>query len=61
MSANQVFHTDQGGDILGLFVLDRAETGGLSQLSSVGATYNDLAATRRDILRTLASGSWKIR
>ncbi|KAL8290252.1 hypothetical protein RQP46_003191 [Phenoliferia psychrophenolica] len=60
-SGNQVFHTDQGGDILGLFVLDRAETGGLSQLASVGATYNALAESRRDILRTLADPKWKSR
>ncbi|KAJ7156519.1 hypothetical protein C8R43DRAFT_1125712 [Mycena crocata] len=52
-AGNQVFHTDVG-DIIGLLTLGKAETGGLSQLSSVGQLYNTFADTRRDILRTLA-------
>lgn len=56
-AGNQVFHTD-AGDIIGLITLDRAAKGGLSQLSSIGQTYNAFAETRRDILRTLA-GTWK--
>ncbi|KAL8290635.1 hypothetical protein RQP46_002893 [Phenoliferia psychrophenolica] len=58
-AGNQVFHTD-AGDIIGLLTLDKAAKGGLSQLSSIGATYNSFADSRSDILRTLA-GTWKNR
>ena len=58
-AGNQVFHTD-AGDIVGLFTLGKAAKGGLSQLSSIGATYNTFAESRRDILRTLA-GTWRNR
>ncbi|KAI5475591.1 hypothetical protein MNV49_001147 [Pseudohyphozyma bogoriensis] len=52
-NGNQCFHTDSG-DIIGLFTLDKAAKGGLSQLSSIGSFYNALATSRRDVLRTLA-------
>ncbi|KAK4703941.1 hypothetical protein P7C70_g2278, partial [Phenoliferia sp. Uapishka_3] len=55
-AGNQVFHTDSG-DIIGLFTLDRAAKGGISQLASQGQVYNTFAKERRDILRTLA-GKW---
>jgi len=55
-SGNQVFHTD-AGDIVGLITLNKAAKGGLSQLSSVGQTYNYFSENRRDILRTMA-GKW---
>lgn len=57
-SGNQVFHNDGAAGIVGLITLGVAETGGLSQLSSVAATYNDLANSRRDILRVLATPDW---
>ncbi|RSH86306.1 uncharacterized protein EHS24_004548 [Apiotrichum porosum] len=58
-SGNQVYHNDGSTGIVGLLTLGRAETGGLSQLASVGHTYNELAATRRDIVRELAKDDWK--
>ncbi|WVQ82087.1 hypothetical protein IAT38_004215 [Cryptococcus sp. DSM 104549] len=57
-SGNQVFHNDGSTGIVGLITLGVAETGGLSQLSSVARTYNELASTRRDIVRELAKGDW---
>ncbi|KAI9147576.1 Taurine hydroxylase-like protein SAT17 [Paramyrothecium foliicola] len=49
----QVFHTD-AGDIIALFALESAEEGGESYLSSSWTVYNELAATRPDLIRTLA-------
>ncbi|KAK3381750.1 hypothetical protein B0H63DRAFT_511500 [Podospora didyma] len=49
----QVFHTDTG-DVIGLFALGEAEEGGQSYLSSSWRVYNELAATRPDLIRTLA-------
>jgi hypothetical protein len=49
----QVFHTD-AGDIIALFALESAEEGGESYLSSSWTVYNELAATRPDLVRTLA-------
>lgn len=49
----QVFHTDIG-DVIALFALGTAEEGGESYLSSSWTVYNDLAATRPDLIRTLA-------
>lgn len=57
-AANQVFHNDGSVGIVGLITVGIPETGGLSQLSSVAATYNDLARTRRDVVRELAKGDW---
>ncbi|WVF66484.1 hypothetical protein IAT40_001224 [Kwoniella sp. CBS 6097] len=57
-SGNQVFHNDGSAGIVGLITLGVAEKGGLSQLSSVAATYNDLAANRRDILREITKDNW---
>lgn len=54
-----MFHNDGSAGIVGLLTLGRAETGGHSQLASVGQTYNELAATRRDIVRELAKDDWK--
>lgn len=49
----QVFHTDVG-DIVALFALDIAADGGTSRISSTWKAYNELAATRPDLIRTLA-------
>ncbi|WVQ76935.1 hypothetical protein IAR50_006614 [Cryptococcus sp. DSM 104548] len=57
-SGNQVYHNDGSAGIIGLITLGVAETGGLSQLASVAHTYNELARTRRDIVRELAKGDW---
>lgn len=49
----QVFHTD-AGDIITLFALEEAESGGQSYLSSSWHVYNELARTRPDLIHTLA-------
>ena len=50
----QVFHTDSG-DIVSLFALSAAASGGASRLASTWRVYNELAATRPDLVHTLAS------
>lgn len=52
----QVFHTDSG-DIVSLFALSTAAEGGKSRLASTWRVYNELAATRPDLVETL-SGEW---
>ncbi|KAK4099839.1 Clavaminate synthase-like protein [Parathielavia hyrcaniae] len=49
----QVFHTDVG-DIIALFALGEAAEGGQSYLSSSWKVYNELAATRPDLIQTLS-------
>ncbi|KAM6498993.1 hypothetical protein JOM56_006941 [Amanita muscaria] len=49
----QVFHTDVG-DIVALFALDIASEGGTSRISSTWKAYNELAATRPDLIKTLS-------
>jgi hypothetical protein len=49
----QVFHSDVG-DLIALMALESAAAGGTSRLSSGGRIYNELAATRPDIIKTLA-------
>jgi hypothetical protein len=50
----QVFHTDSG-DIVSLFALSTAAEGGQSKLASSWRVYNELAATRPDLIGTLSS------
>lgn len=52
-SEKQVFHTDSG-DVISLFALEAAAEGGQSKLASSWSVYNELAATRPDLIRTLA-------
>lgn len=52
-TAKQVFHSDLG-DLIALMALETAAEGGTSRLSSDGYIYNELAATRPDLIRTLA-------
>lgn len=49
----QVFHTD-AGDVIALFALEAAAEGGESYLASSWHVYNQLAATRPDLIKTLA-------
>lgn len=53
----QVFHTD-AGDIISLLALSEAAQGGTSRLASSWRVYNELAATRPDLIRTLAEEEW---
>ncbi|WPH01853.1 Clavaminate synthase-like protein [Acrodontium crateriforme] len=52
-SDKQVFHTDVG-DLIALFSLGEAAEGGQSYLSSSWHVYNELAATRPDLIRVLS-------
>ncbi|KAJ5993291.1 hypothetical protein N7451_009015 [Penicillium sp. IBT 35674x] len=47
------FHTDIG-DIISLYCLDTSAEGGSSQLASSWHIYNELAATRPDLIETMA-------
>ncbi|KAK0474936.1 hypothetical protein IW261DRAFT_535872 [Armillaria novae-zelandiae] len=49
----QVFHTDVG-DLIALLAIQSAAEGGVSRISSGGKVYNDIAATRPDLIHTLA-------
>ncbi|KAF8162841.1 hypothetical protein B0H34DRAFT_650473 [Crassisporium funariophilum] len=49
----QVFHTDVG-DLIALMALQTAEQGGTSRISSGARVYNELAATRPDLVKVLA-------
>ena len=42
------------GDIVSLFALSTAAEGGTSRLASTWRVYNELAATRPDLLETLS-------
>jgi len=52
-SERQVFHTDVG-DLIALFCLSEAAEGGKSFLASSWRVYNELAATRPDLIHTLS-------
>ena len=49
----QVYHTDSG-DIVSLLALSTAVEGGTSRLASSWRVYNELAATRPDLIETLS-------
>lgn len=49
----QVYHTDIG-DIVSLFALSTAAEGGKSRLASTWRVYNELAATRPDLIKVLS-------
>jgi hypothetical protein len=49
----QVFHTD-AGDVVSLFCLSPAAEGGQSKVASNWRVYNELAATRPDLIKTLS-------
>jgi len=55
----QVFHTDQGSDVVSLFALETAAEGGVSRISSSWRVYNELAESRPDLIRTL-SEPWAV-
>lgn len=50
--AEQDFHTD-GADIIGLFCLRSAKSGGVSRIASSPAIYNRMLAERPDLIPTL--------
>ncbi|KAK3349051.1 hypothetical protein B0T25DRAFT_233231 [Lasiosphaeria hispida] len=56
--ADKPFHTDTVTDTLALFTQSLAPQGGESILASAWTVYNHLAATRPDLLHTLAAPDW---
>lgn len=54
----QPFHADLFCDVLALYFLDTAKTGGETSLASAWAVYNDLAANRPHVIHTLAENDW---
>jgi len=50
----QPFHSDLG-DVLGLYALEVSATGGVSNVASTAQVYNEIAATRPDIIHILSS------
>jgi len=51
------FHTDRC-DILAMYALDVSAHGGESLLASAATVYNEIAATRPDVIHVLADPSW---
>lgn len=56
--SDKPFHTDCVTDTLCLFTQSLAAAGGRSVLASAWTVYNELAATRPDIIHTLATPDW---
>lgn len=54
----QPFHTDTVCDVLGLLTRSCSAQGGRSILASAWTIYNELAATRPDLLHVLAASDW---
>ncbi|KAG4442198.1 hypothetical protein IFR05_002308 [Cadophora sp. M221] len=57
-NVSQPFHTDTGADIVALYSLGESECGGESQLVPMATVYNEIAKSRPDTIRLLASHSW---
>jgi len=53
----QPFHTDVC-DVLAMYVQELAAEGGHFQLASSGQIYNEIAASRPDVICTLAADDW---
>jgi hypothetical protein len=41
-----------------MYVLDTAAQGGMSKVASSAKIYNEIAATRPDVIHTLSDSSW---
>jgi len=54
------FHTDNIGDVLAFQTRSTASRGGNAVISPAYAIYNELAATRPDVICTLAEPNWPI-
>jgi len=53
----QPFHNDVC-DVLAMYVQETAVEGGECYLASCAKIYNEIAATRPDVIGVLADGSW---
>lgn len=58
LNTQQPFHTDTICDVLGLFTKSCSAKGGKSILASSWTVYNELAATRPDLIHVLAKADW---
>lgn len=58
LTKNKPFHTDTVCDCLCLVTKNCAAKGGHSILASGWAVYNEIAATRPDIIQELAKPNW---
>lgn len=56
--SNQPFHTDTVADTVCLYTQSLAASGGASVVASAWTVYNELAATRPDLLHLLAEPNW---
>ncbi|KAI9672462.1 MAG: hypothetical protein M1817_003228 [Caeruleum heppii] len=54
----QAFHSDTGCDILAFYCLEHAARGGSNKIASSWTIYNEMAATRPDLISALARDDW---
>ncbi|KAK4097516.1 Clavaminate synthase-like protein [Parathielavia hyrcaniae] len=52
------FHNEEAGDVVGWLTRSTAAAGGKCIIASAYTVYNVLAATRPDVIRTLARADW---
>ncbi|KAL3471566.1 hypothetical protein BJX99DRAFT_250348 [Aspergillus californicus] len=57
-SEDKPFHTDTVTDCLCLFTRSLSQNGGRSIISSAWTVYNEIAATRPDVIQVLAESNW---
>lgn len=57
-SSSQTFHNEEAGDVVGWLTRSTAAVGGRCIIASAYTVYNVLAATRPDVIRTLARSDW---
>jgi hypothetical protein len=55
---SQTFHNEEAGDIVSWLTRSTAATGGKCIIASAYTIYNVLAASRPDLIRTLARSDW---
>jgi hypothetical protein len=58
LTYHQPFHNDTVCDVLALVTRNCSAVGGRSIIASAWTVYNELAATRPDLLHTLAQPDW---
>ncbi|RMZ86330.1 hypothetical protein DV736_g6445, partial [Chaetothyriales sp. CBS 134916] len=53
----QPFHNDLG-DMVVMYCMDQAASGGISRVASAATIYNELASTRPDLIAEMAAPNW---
>ena len=56
----QTFHNEESGDVIAWLTRGVPASGGSCVVAPVHSIYNQLAARRSDIIRTLAKSDWPI-